>query len=64
MVAAEEGVMEPIYLLGACAVLIVMYFGIWALLVVSSEGDKKWAARLDDAAPKFDDDLGMMEVDE
>jgi len=56
--------MEPIYLLGACAVLIVMYFGIWALLVVSSEGDKKWAARLEDAAPKFDDDLGLMEVDE
>ena len=56
--------MDYIYLLLACAVLIVMYFGIWALLVVSSEGDKKWAARLEDAAPRFDDDLGMMEVDD
>jgi len=59
--------MEPIYLLGACAVLIVMWLGIWLVFIGASQADDanaKWAARLEDAAPRFDDDLGLMEVDE
>jgi hypothetical protein len=85
--------MEPIYLLGACAVLIVMWFGIWLVFIGASQADDanedaarkirrkhdadilhgtieahkaewKWAARLEDAAPTFDDDLGMMEESE
>jgi len=40
--------------------LIVMWLGIWLVFIGASQADDanaKWAARLEDAAPKFDDEV-------
>ena len=58
---------EPIYLLFACMVLVVMWSGIMLLLIGADKADdanEKWARYIEAHAPRFDDDLGMMEVDE